>query len=75
MDQRALESRCSKSGSWADLLIKYADVLRAPCGTLHFVGTETTYEWKGYVNGAISSGERGTQELMQALGKSASSQT
>jgi monoamine oxidase len=57
-----------------NLLNKYADVLRAPCGNLHFVGTETAYEWKGYMNGAISSGERGAQEVIQDLRRSATSQ-
>jgi monoamine oxidase len=55
-------------------LSKYADVLRAPCGKLHFVGTETAYEWKRYMNGAISSGERGAVQVIQGLGKSATSQ-
>jgi monoamine oxidase len=58
-----------------NLLNKYADVLLPPCGNLHFVGTETAYEWKGYMNGAISSGERDAQELIQPLSKSATGQT
>jgi len=53
-----------------NLLNKYADVLRSPCGNLHFVGTETAYEWKGYMNGAISAGERGAREVIDALQKS-----
>jgi monoamine oxidase len=55
------------------LFNKYADVLRAPCSSLHFVGTETAYEWKGYINSAISARERGVQEVIQALRKSAGS--
>jgi monoamine oxidase len=54
-----------------NLLNKYADVLRAPCGSLHFVGTETAYEWKGYMDGAISAGARGAGEVIDALRKSA----
>ncbi|CZR67640.1 related to amine oxidase [Phialocephala subalpina] len=49
----------------------YGNVLRSPCGNLHFVGTETAYEWKGYMDGAISAGERGAEEVIRALGKSA----
>jgi monoamine oxidase len=55
------------------LLNKYGDVLRAPCGNLHFLGTETMYEWKGYMDGAISAGERGAQEVNQGLRNSAGS--
>jgi monoamine oxidase len=52
-----------------NLLNKYAEVLRASCGNLQFVGTETAYEWKGYMNFTISSGETGAQEVIQALRK------
>ncbi len=43
--------------------------LRAPHGRVHFIGTETAYEWKGYMDGAVRSGERGAQEVVAALGK------
>ncbi|KKY18370.1 putative flavin-containing amine [Phaeomoniella chlamydospora] len=46
------------------------DALRAPFGKIHFVGTETAYEWKGYMEGAVRSGERGAQEVLQSLSKS-----
>jgi monoamine oxidase len=42
--------------------------LRAPAGALHFVGTETSFEWKGYMEGAVRSGERGAAEVIEALG-------
>jgi monoamine oxidase len=54
-----------------NLLNKYGDILRSPCGNLHFVGTETAYEWKGYMDGAISAGERGAEEVIRALDNSA----
>ncbi|GKZ84487.1 hypothetical protein AnigIFM56816_009820 [Aspergillus niger] len=41
--------------------------LRATHGKVHFVGTETAYEWKGYMYGAVISGERGAKEVIQAL--------
>lgn len=41
--------------------------LRARHGKVHFVGTETSYEWKGYMDGAIRSGFRGAQEVIKAL--------
>jgi monoamine oxidase len=42
--------------------------LRVPFGAVHFVGTETSFEWKGYMEGAVRSGERGAREVCQALG-------
>lgn len=41
--------------------------LREKHGGVHFVGTETSFEWKGYMDGAIRSGERGAAEVVQAL--------
>ncbi|EXJ91270.1 hypothetical protein A1O1_04380 [Capronia coronata CBS 617.96] len=43
--------------------------LRTPHGKVHFVGTETAYEWKGYMEGAVRSGERGAKEVIEALGR------
>ena len=41
--------------------------LRAPFEAIHFVGTETSFEWKGYMEGAVRSGERGAREVIMAL--------
>lgn len=43
------------------------DCLRQPCGDLHFAGTETAGEWKGYMEGAIRSGERAAAEVVESL--------
>lgn len=43
------------------------DSLRQPCGNLHFAGTETAGEWKGYMEGAVRSGERAAAEVVEAL--------
>lgn len=51
-------------------LSAFEHVLRAPSGRLHFVGTETAYEWKGYMDGAVRSGERGAQEVLVAMNRS-----
>ncbi|KAJ6157258.1 flavin-containing amine oxidase [Penicillium chrysogenum] len=48
-------------------LTKYASVYGAPVGNLHFVGTEYSPEWKGYMEGALCSGEQGAQEVVKAL--------
>lgn len=50
-------------------LTNLGHVLRAPYGKLHFVGTETAYEWKGYMDGAVRSGERGAEEVITKLGR------
>lgn len=41
--------------------------LRDPAGNVHFVGTETAGEWKGYMEGAVRSGERGAAEVISQL--------
>lgn len=43
--------------------------LREAVGRVHFVGTETAFEWKGYMDGALRSGERGAKEVLRELGK------
>ena len=43
--------------------------LREPFESIHFVGTETSFEWKGYMEGAVRSGERGAAEVIKALAK------
>jgi monoamine oxidase len=41
--------------------------LRAPCGRIHWAGTETASVWSGYMEGAIESGERAAREVSAAL--------
>lgn len=50
-----------------NLLSKLGHTLRAPFENIHFVGTETAYEWKGYMEGAIRSGKRGASEVISIL--------
>lgn len=38
--------------------------LRAPCGRIHWAGTETATRWVGYMDGAIESGERAAEEVV-----------
>ncbi|KAJ5134456.1 Flavin amine oxidase [Penicillium atrosanguineum] len=42
---------------------------KAPVGNIHFVGTEFAREWKGYMEGAVSSGEDGAKEVLETLKK------
>ncbi|RAH47902.1 putative flavin-containing amine oxidase [Aspergillus brunneoviolaceus CBS 621.78] len=46
------------------------EALREPVGNVHFVGTETAAEWKGYMEGAVRSGRRGAREVVQGLNRS-----
>lgn len=48
------------------------DALREPFRDVHFVGTETAAEWKGYMEGTVRSGERGASETITSLNKVAS---
>lgn len=41
--------------------------LREPFGHVHFIGTETAFEWKGYLEGAVRSGDRGAKEVIDKL--------
>lgn len=43
------------------------DALREQVGNLHFAGTETAGDWKGYMEGAVRSGERAAQEVISGL--------
>ncbi|PWY83376.1 FAD/NAD(P)-binding domain-containing protein [Aspergillus heteromorphus CBS 117.55] len=46
------------------------EALREPFREVHFVGTETAEEWKGYMEGAVRSGRRGGLEAVKWLGRS-----
>ncbi|KAH7011058.1 hypothetical protein EDB80DRAFT_836666 [Ilyonectria destructans] len=48
-------------------LTKYASVYGKPTGNLHFVGTEFAPCWKGYMEGALASGEVGAKEAAEAI--------
>lgn len=39
---------------------------RTPVGRIHWAGTETASVWNGYIDGAISSGERAAAEVLDA---------
>lgn len=39
---------------------------RAPCGRIHWAGTETSSQWHGYMEGALRSGSRAAEETLHA---------
>ena len=51
-------------GGWLD----HGTALRAPIGPIHWAGAETAAVWNGYMDGAVSSGERAAGEALAALG-------
>jgi monoamine oxidase len=50
-------------GAWT----AYGPALRAPVGALHWAGSETATVWSGYMDGAVSSGERAAKEVLAAV--------
>ncbi|MHB8439042.1 MAG: flavin monoamine oxidase family protein [Acidimicrobiales bacterium] len=50
------------------LLTGCGEALSAPVGPIHWAGTETAERWTGYIDGALSSGDRAAAEVMNALG-------
>jgi len=49
------------------LFSRYGDQLRTPVANIHFAGTETAFEWKGYLEGALNSGSRAADEIKALL--------
>jgi monoamine oxidase len=45
----------------------FLPALKRPFGLVHWAGTETAGYWNGYMDGAVSSGERAAQEVLQTL--------
>ncbi|HEU0032774.1 MAG TPA: flavin monoamine oxidase family protein [Kofleriaceae bacterium] len=52
------------------LLAQTAAAMRAPCGRIHFAGTETATHHIGYIEGAIESAERVVREIAPLLATS-----
>ena len=50
----------------AGLWTTYGSAFRAPCGRIHWAGTETSSKWYGYMEGALRSGSRAVEEMLQA---------
>ncbi|PHH89830.1 hypothetical protein CDD83_5156 [Cordyceps sp. RAO-2017] len=40
-----------------------------PFGNIHFIGTETSPVWRGYMDGAVRSGVRGGEEVIATVGR------
>lgn len=51
------------TGGWTE----YGRALREPVGRLHWAGAETATVWNGYMDGAVSSGERAADEVLAQI--------
>ncbi|MFD6692567.1 flavin monoamine oxidase family protein [Micromonospora aurantiaca (nom. illeg.)] len=51
-------------GAWC----AYGPELRTPVGRVHWAGTETATRWSGYLEGAVTAGERAAAEALAQLG-------
>lgn len=49
------------------ILTSVGENLTQPFKNVHFVGTETAIVWRGYMEGAVRSGQRGGAEVVKAL--------
>jgi monoamine oxidase len=49
-------------------LVPYGEALRQPAGRVHWAGAETATVWCGYMEGAVRSGERAAEEVLDAEG-------
>ncbi|OAN30134.1 flavin monoamine oxidase family protein [Mycolicibacterium iranicum] len=47
------------------VLTEFGPALRAPCGRIHWAGTESSARMYGFIDGAVRSGERAAAEVVQ----------
>jgi monoamine oxidase len=48
-------------------LVQHGRAIRTPHGRVHWAGTETATYWSGYMDGAVSSGQRAAAEVLARL--------
>jgi monoamine oxidase len=49
------------------VLTEFGEALRKPIGRIRWAGAETATVWNGYMDGAVSSGERAAKEVLARL--------
>ena len=62
---------CPSASLPPGVLDTVGDALREPVGNVYFVGHETAGEYKGFMEGAVRSGERGAAEVIYSLSDAA----
>jgi monoamine oxidase len=45
-------------------MLAYGSHIRAPVGSIHWAGTESSTYWMGYIDGAVRAGERAAKEVL-----------
>ncbi|TSC22860.1 FAD-dependent oxidoreductase [Corallococcus sp. Z5C101001] len=65
--QEAFSSGCYVGLPRPGTVTAIGDALRAPFGRVHWAGTETAIEGRGYLDGAVESGERAATEVVARL--------
>lgn len=72
LEQRWSEEPWSRGGPVCSfgpgVLAQHGEALRRPTGRLHWAGAETATVWCGYMDGAVRSGERAAEEVLDAEG-------
>jgi len=62
-------------GTWATFragqFAKYEQALARPEGRVHFTGSHTATRWRAFIDGAIESGKRGANEIIESQGGAA----
>lgn len=65
------QERWSRGGPTAihapGTLVPFGPSVRRPHGRVHWAGTETATYWSGYMDGAVSAGERAAAEVLAKL--------
>jgi monoamine oxidase len=65
------EERWTRGGPTAihgpGTLVPHGPAIRRPLGRVHWAGTETATYWSGYMDGAVSSGQRAAAEVLARL--------
>ena len=51
-------------------LTRYGTAIREPVGLVHWASAETATHWVNYMDGAVESGQRAAEEVLQNLGSS-----
>jgi monoamine oxidase len=47
------------------VMTQFGKIIREPFRHIHWAGTETAVKWNGYMDGAIESGYRSTDEILK----------
>jgi monoamine oxidase len=72
LEQAWAEEQWSRGGPVCSFspgaLSAYGEALRRPAGRVHWAGAETATVWAGYMEGAVRSGERAAEEVLDAEG-------